>query len=83
MTVAANAASIVATRDAATSTSARRAQDTVAYVPREGGPVDTSTYMWAGYAIVWGVLVLYVVMLFRRTARVRGTAPGMDSSSAS
>jgi hypothetical protein len=54
-------------------------QDTVAYVPREGGPVDTSAYMWAGFAVTWIVCVLYVVLLFRRIARVRALPGGVDT----
>jgi hypothetical protein len=52
----------------------RAVQDTVAYVPRPGGPVDTSAYMWAGYGIVWLTLAVYLLLLFRRIARVRASA---------
>ncbi len=52
----------------------RALQDTVAYVPRPGGPVDTSAYMWAGYGIVWLTLAMYILFLFRRIARVRAAA---------
>jgi len=48
-------------------------QDTagkVAYVPRAGGPIDTSAYMWAGYAITLVIYGLYIALLFRRMTRV-------------
>lgn len=54
------------------------AQDTagkVAYVPREGGPVDTSTYMWVGYAVSALVYGGYFVLMARRFARVRSGRP--------
>ena len=49
-------------------------QDTtgkVAYVPRPGGPPDTSSYMWAGYAITALIYGGYVAVLLRRMSRVR------------
>ena len=57
----------------------RDVQDTVAYVPRPGGPIDTSAYMWTGYAIVWLTLALYLVLLFRRMARVRAMPTETDA----
>lgn len=54
-------------------TTAARAQDTsgAAYVPRAGGPPDTSGYMWGGYAIGAVILVGYLLLLLRRQARER------------
>jgi hypothetical protein len=52
--------------------------DQVPYVPRPGGPVDTSPYMWAGYAVAFIVYGGYIALLLRRLARVRkgsGSAP--------
>ena len=49
-------------------------QDTtgkVAYVPRAEGPPDTSSYMWAGYAITAVVLGGYIGLLMRRMSRLR------------
>ena len=49
-------------------------QDTagkVAYVPKAGGPPDSSGYMWAGYAIVAVTYGGYIVLLLRRMARAR------------
>ena len=43
----------------------------VAYVPRAGGPPDTSAYMWAGYAITALCYGGYVWLLLRRMARER------------
>ena len=57
----------------------RDVQDTVAYVPRPGGPIDTSAYMWTGYAIVWLTLVLYLVLLFRRMTRARAMPAETDA----
>ena len=54
-------------------------QDTVAYVPRAGGPVDTSAYMWAGYAVTWLAILLYIVLLFRRIWRARALPTGADT----
>jgi hypothetical protein len=51
-------------------------QDTagkVAYVPKVGGPPDSSGYMWAGYAIVAATYSGYIVLLLRRMARARKT----------
>jgi len=47
-------------------------QDTVAFVTKPGGPVDTSRYMWAGYIVTAVVYVGYAVLLKRRIARTRG-----------
>ena len=50
------------------------AQDTagkVAYVPKAGGPPDSSGYMWAGYAIVAVTYGAYIVLLLRRMARAK------------
>ena len=44
---------------------------TVAYVPKAGGPPDSSGYMWAGYAITAAAYVGYIVLLLRRMARAR------------
>lgn len=57
----------------------RMVQDTVAYVPRAGGPLDTSAYMWAGFAIAWLTLALYLVLLFRRISRVRAVSAGTET----
>jgi len=49
-------------------------QDTagkVAYVPKAGGPPDSSGYMWAGYAIVAVTYGGYIVLLLRRMAMAR------------
>lgn len=49
-------------------------QDTVgkvAYVPKAGGPPDSSGYMWAGYAITLAAYVGYTVLLLRRMARAK------------
>ncbi len=35
------------------------------------GPIDTINYMIAGYAVIFGGLLLYVASLFVRTARLR------------
>jgi hypothetical protein len=40
-----------------------------AYVPKAGGPPDTSAYMWAGYLIAATVYVGYLTLLLRRVAR--------------
>lgn len=44
---------------------------TVAYVPKAGGPPDSSGYMWAGYAITALCYGGYVWLLLRRMARER------------
>ncbi len=44
---------------------------TVAYVPKAGGPPDSSGYMWAGYAVTAAAYVGYIVLLLRRMARAR------------
>ena len=52
--------------------------DQVPYVPRPGGPVDTSPYMWAGYAVAFIVYGGYIALLLRRLSRARkgrGSAP--------
>lgn len=52
--------------------------DQVPYVPRPGGPVDTSPYMWAGYAVAAIVYGGYIALLLRRLSRARkgrGSAP--------
>ena len=49
-------------------------QDTagkVAYVPKAGGPPDSSGYMWAGYVITAAAYGGYVVLLLRRMARAK------------
>jgi len=49
-------------------------QDTagkVAYVPKAGGPPDSSGYMWAGYAITAVAYGGYIVLLLRRMARAK------------
>ena len=50
---------------------ARGAVCTVAYVPKAGGPPDSSGYMWAGYAVTAAAYVGYIVLLLRRMARAR------------
>jgi len=55
---------------------ALRVQDTagtVAFVPKPGGPPDTSAYMWGGYAVAAIVYVGYVLVLRRRIANTRRT----------
>ncbi len=50
-------------------------QDTagkVAYVPKTSGPPDTSSYMWAGYAIAFVAFAAYIVLMLRRVARANG-----------
>ncbi len=44
---------------------------TVAYVPKAGGPPDSSGYMWAGYAITAVAYGGYIVLLLRRMARAK------------
>ncbi|WP_396220889.1 hypothetical protein [Gemmatimonas sp.] len=44
---------------------------TVAYVPKAGGPPDSSGYMWAGYAITAVAYGGYLVLLLRRMALAR------------
>ena len=49
-------------------------QDTagkVAYVPKAGGPPDSSGYMWAGYAITAVAYGAYIALLLRRMARAK------------
>ncbi len=49
-------------------------QDTagrVAFVPKPGGPPDTSAYMWGGYAVAAIVYAGYVMVLRRRIAHTR------------
>ena len=46
-------------------------QDTVAFVTKPGGPVDTSRYMWAGYIVTAAVYIGYAVLLQRRIAHTR------------
>ena len=46
-------------------------QDTVAFVPKVGGPTDTSKYMWAGYAVTALVYVGYALLIRQRMARTR------------
>jgi hypothetical protein len=46
-------------------------QDTVAFVPKAGGPTDTSKYMWAGYAVTALVYVGYALLIRQRMARTR------------
>ena len=42
-----------------------------AYVPRAGGPPDTTGYMWGGYAIVLVIYGAYTALLLRRRAQER------------
>jgi hypothetical protein len=52
----------------------RAVQDTagtVAFVPKAGGPPDSSGYMWAGYAITAAAYAGYIVLLLRRMARAK------------
>jgi hypothetical protein len=49
-------------------------QDTagkVAYVPKPGGPPDSSFYMWLGYGIAFATFGGYIALLLRRIARAR------------
>lgn len=45
-----------------------------AYVARPGGPPDTASYMWAGYAITLIVYAAYILLLQRRIARTRSAS---------
>ncbi len=49
-------------------------QDTtgmVAYVAKPGGPPDTASYMWAGYAVALGLYLGYIALMLRRTVQLR------------
>jgi len=49
-------------------------QDTagkVAYVPKAGGPPDSSNYMWAGYAVTVAAYGGYIAILLRRMSRAK------------
>ncbi len=57
----------IATRSLSTQDTAGK----VAFVPKPGGPPDTSAYMWGGYAVAAIVYVGYVLLLRRRMANTR------------
>ena len=59
-------------------TAVQDSADQVPYVARPGGPVDTSPYMWAGYAITAIVYGAYIALLLRRLSRAR---EGRDAGS--
>jgi hypothetical protein len=63
-------------------TTLQQRDDKVAYVPRAGGPPDTMSYMWAGYVIAAVVYGAYIVLLLRRTARVKAALRGAGRRSA-
>ncbi len=46
-------------------------QGEVAFVPRAGGPPDTSNYMIAGYVVTFVVYLGYIAIVLRQMARVR------------
>lgn len=62
---------LAAASAAASAASAPSTEGQVAYVPRAGGPPDTSAYMWAGYAITALCYGGYLWLLLRRMARER------------
>ncbi len=49
-------------------------QGEVAFVPKAGGPPDTSNYMIAGYIVTFVVYLGYIALVLRRMARVRRTS---------
>ena len=42
-----------------------------AFVPRAGGPPDTSNYLTAGYLVTFAIYAGYIVLLLRRMAHTR------------
>ena len=42
-----------------------------AFVPRAGGPPDTSSYLTAGYIVTFAIYAGYIVLLLRRMAQTR------------
>lgn len=42
-----------------------------AFVPRAGGPPDTSNYLTAGYVVTFAIYAGYIVLLLRRIAHAR------------
>ncbi len=42
-----------------------------AFVPRAGGPPDTSSYLVAGYVVAFAIYAGYIVLLLRRMAQTR------------
>jgi len=42
-----------------------------AFVPRAGGPPDTSNYLIAGYLVTFAIYAGYIVLLLRRMAHTR------------
>ena len=42
-----------------------------AFVPRAGGPPDTSNYLTAGYLVTFAIYAGYIVLLLRRIAHAR------------
>lgn len=42
-----------------------------AFVPRAGGPPDTSNYLIAGYLVTFAIYASYIVLLLRRMAHTR------------
>ena len=43
----------------------------VAFVPKPGGPPDTSGYMTLGYVVTFVLYAGYIALVLRRIARVR------------
>ena len=35
------------------------------------GPADTTSYMWLGFGIIFGVMILHVVSLYNRANRLK------------
>ncbi len=50
---------------------AQTGQEPVAFVPKAGGPPDTSSYMIAGYAVTFALYGGYILVMLRRLARAR------------
>jgi len=42
-----------------------------AFVPKAGGPPDTSGYLTAGYIVAFAIFGGYIVLLLRRMAQTR------------
>ncbi len=62
---------LVVTRPMQTSATLQDTAGKVAYVPKAGGPPDSSGYMWAGYAITAVAYGGYIALLLRRMARAK------------
>lgn len=57
----------------ATQTQAAPPEQGAAFVPRAGGPPDTSRYLTAGYIVAFAIYAGYIVLLLRRMAQTRRT----------